>query len=60
MLSNEEIEEINKALQNLQTLAAEVSREQENQLERINSLVENVEKADIRIKKSNTSAKKMA
>lgn len=59
-LSEEEIKELNRVLQNLQTLASQVGREQANQVERIDSLVENMETTELRMKKDEKSTKKMA
>lgn len=59
VLSEDEFKELNHVLENLQTLAVEVSKEQENQMERINTLVENMEKTDERLKQDNKSVKKV-
>ena len=58
LLSEEEIQELNSVLENLQTLAAEVGREQENQLERISTITENIENTGLRIKKDEKDLKK--
>lgn len=58
MLSDEEIHELNNVLQDLQTLAAEVGKEQEQQVERITSLVENMDKTELRIKNDDKLLKK--
>ncbi|GFV39413.1 synaptosomal-associated protein 47 [Trichonephila clavipes] len=50
VISDEDMEEISNVLTNLQVLASEVSREQKNQMEQINSLITDVEKTELRMK----------
>ncbi|CAL1280837.1 unnamed protein product [Larinioides sclopetarius] len=59
IISDGDIEEISSVLNNLQVLASEVSREQKQQLEQINSLITDVEKTELRMKTDIKNIKKV-
>ncbi|GFS89668.1 synaptosomal-associated protein 47 [Nephila pilipes] len=58
VISDEDMEEISNVLANLQVLATEVSQEQKNQMEQINSLITDVEKTELRMKADIKNIKK--
>ncbi|KAF8795379.1 uncharacterized protein LOC129990045 [Argiope bruennichi] len=59
VISDGDIEEISSVLNNLQVLASEVSWEQKQQMEQINSLITDVEKTELRMKTDIKNIKKV-
>ncbi|GBN54082.1 Synaptosomal-associated protein 47 [Araneus ventricosus] len=59
VISDEDLEEISSVLNNLQVLASEVSREQKQQMEQINSLITDVDKTELRMKTDIKNIKKV-
>lgn len=58
VISDEDMEQISNVLNNLQSLAIEVSREQQDQMEKIDSLIADADKTGLRINTSNKNIKK--
>ncbi|XP_015912085.2 synaptosomal-associated protein 47 isoform X1 [Parasteatoda tepidariorum] len=58
-ISEEDIQEISNMLNNLQDLAFEINKEQQSQMEKIESLMSNVEKTELRMKADSKKIKKL-
>lgn len=57
-ISDQDMEQITNVISNLQALAIEVSKEQQDQMEKINSLITDVDKTDLRLNVNNKNIKK--